>query len=98
MGGEENRRVGKDSLPMRRHFLGLDVSLLVAWSRLGPAPPPPCPPSHPSSSLTLLPAPLPTQDTQHQVEDEEGPQQNEGDKVDPGPLIPDGIVDLARWK
>lgn len=41
---------------------------------------------------------LPTQDTQHQVEDEEGAQQNEGDKVDPGPLVPDGIIDLVQTK
>lgn len=41
---------------------------------------------------------LPTQDTQHQVQDEEGAQQNEGDKVDPGPLVPDGIIDLVQTK
>ena len=46
------------------------------------------------SPSSCLWASLPAQDTQHQVEDEEGPQQNEGDKVDPGPLVPDGIVDL----
>lgn len=41
---------------------------------------------------------LPAQDTQHQVEDEERAQQNEGDKIDPGPFIPDGIVDLVQTK
>lgn len=50
--------------------------------------------SPPPAAITFLPA----QDTQHQVEDEEGAQQNEGDEIDPGPLIPDGIVDLVQTK
>jgi hypothetical protein len=41
---------------------------------------------------------LPTQDAQHQVEDEEGSEQNEGDEIDPGPLIPNGIIDLVQTK
>lgn len=40
--------------------------------------------------------PLPAQDAQHQVENEEGAQQNEGDKIDPGPLVADGIIHLGQ--
>lgn len=51
-------------------------------------------PPPPPTAITFLPA----QDTQYQVEDEEGTQQNEGDKIDPGPLVPNGIVDLIQTK
>lgn len=39
---------------------------------------------------------LPTEHAQHQVEDEEGAEQDKADEVDPGPLVPNGIVHLAR--
>lgn len=37
---------------------------------------------------------LPAEHAEHQIQHEEGTQQNEGNKVDPGPFVPHGIVNL----
>lgn len=53
------------------------------------------PPPHPGPAPAAS-SPSPAEDAQHQVEDEEGAQQDEGDKVYPGPLVPNGVVHLGR--
>lgn len=39
-------------------------------------------------------ADLPTENPQNQVENKKGTQQNERDKVKPGPLVSDGVIHL----
>lgn len=39
---------------------------------------------------------LPAEHPQHQVENEEGAEQDKADKIDPGPFVANGIVNLAR--